>query len=292
MVGAQQQGAGGGHEWGSSLVASVPIRYDGRLADGHKIDMADLAEALAGWNRILVVCGNFAATQRFVKHLDAAEVRAVIREGEGGCYTFTGLVEWIDSSPLVANVVGGLTVTLIGSVLAFACGKYLEMRHLRAIAEQAVKQAGTRDDVMLRRLMDTIDRLIEALQPAARQTVRPIGRSASTMTVPYDATGSLVLDEADAAVMRAETPVEVGPERHFMVRISELDVETGNCRIAADEFGEGRIPGQIADPVLAQPNNAYALALAAQRPLLVRAKPTLRNGEVERLFITDATPQP
>ncbi|MGK7867714.1 hypothetical protein [Falsiroseomonas sp. E2-1-a20] len=272
-----------------AAIATVPIRYDGGMTDSHRIDMADLAEALAGWNRILVVCGNFAATNRVVRHVDAADVRAVLAVPEAGCVTLTGMVAWLNANPLLTTIAGGLVVSLVGWAFSAASGRKDEMRHLRAIAEQALRQAGTRDEVVLGRLMDTLDRLIGGLRPAVRQAVKPVGRSATSLTIAGEGVPPVVIGEAEAEAIRADVPLEVGAQQEFSVSITELDVETGTCRVSF-AGGEGRVSGRITDPVLTQPNNPYALALASRQPLSVLAKPTLRDGELERLFISDTAP--
>jgi hypothetical protein len=51
---------------------------------------------------------------------------------------------------------------------------------------------------------------------------------------------------------------------------------------------EYRLSGEISDPVLHAPNNPYSAALASQTTLEVIAKPELRDGEIEKLYILDA----
>src|SRR5258708_6603111 len=48
-----------------------------------------------------------------------------------------------------------------------------------------------------------------------------------------------------------------------------------------------RVSGEITDPQLHMANNPYSVALATQRWLSVVAKPELREGELERLYISD-----
>lgn len=40
------------------------------------------------------------------------------------------------------------------------------------------------------------------------------------------------------------------------------------------------------------PNNDYALAMAAKQQIIVRAKPTMKDSEIERLFISDIVRRP
>ena len=85
----------------------------------------------------------------------------------------------------------------------------------------------------------------------------------------------------------AEADLDVGAEKDFEVIISELDMDSGACRLTLVDDPDGRVAGKITDPLLASPNNPYALALAGKRAITIRAKPTLKEGEIERLYISD-----
>ena len=57
------------------------------------------------------------------------------------------------------------------------------MRHLKGALDLAIKELGTRDQAVVDRLLGTIDKMADALRPAARQAVAPIGETADTLTV-------------------------------------------------------------------------------------------------------------
>ncbi|SFM24023.1 hypothetical protein SAMN05192568_1023107 [Methylobacterium pseudosasicola] len=86
----------------------------------------------------------------------------------------------------------------------------------------------------------------------------------------------------------ADVPPEITSESDYIVRITELDMETGNCRIAIIGEDDARIAGKIVDPAVAVPNNPYVTAMAACVPLRVRAKALIRDGAIERLYLSDA----
>jgi hypothetical protein len=48
-----------------------------------------------------------------------------------------------------------------------------------------------------------------------------------------------------------------------------------------------RTNGEITDPILLMPNNPYPAALNSHRWLAVVGKPQLKDGEIERLYISD-----
>ena len=116
------------------------------------------------------------------------------------------------------------------------------MRQLRGALDLAIKELGTKDQAIVDRMLSTIDKMADALRPAAKQSVAPIGVSARTLTVsnPSDPThGKTVVDAADkAAILSADKDIAVGPEDTFEVIITELDMESGSCHIALSGLPE------------------------------------------------------
>ena len=279
-----------GPEVSGGLGGPIVIRFDGLDAARHEIELGALAEALRGLSRIIGVAGNFAATQRFVQHKDALAVRVVTRAPERGCFEISVWLEWASQNSLIASTTSGLTVLLIGFIFKRAAGQREEMRQLRGALETAIKELGTRDQSVVDRLLTTVDRMADALRPAARQAVAPIGETAAKMTISSADAGSptVALGSAEKAAISSEEEIEIGPEASYRVRVIELDVELGGCRLIPVGEPEERIPGKITDPALSVPNNIYGLALASQAPITVRAKPALRDGEILRLYISDA----
>jgi hypothetical protein len=273
------------------ILDRITIRFDGRDAEGHQLDMAQLSEALDGLSKIIATCGHFAVTQRYVQHRDAMDVRVLVEEPERGCFSIAAVLEFVEKSPLLSGAIAGLAPPLVCWIFAQLGGKKEEMRHLRAITEQVLRQAGTRDERMLDRLLTTVEKMAASLQPAARQAVVPIGASASTLTV-GDGTTETTIGLAEASIIRSEAPQEVGPEGEYHVLITELDMETGSCRIEFEETYGRRYKGQITDPAYQLPENQYVRAMAAKTWLIVRAKPTLKGGELDKLFISDSQVSP
>lgn len=271
-----------------ALGESIVVRYDGLDADRHEIEMSALADSIKGLARIFAVAGNFAATQRYIQHKDAMAVRVVAAAPRPHCFEFLATIQWASQNPLIATTVGGLFVVLVSWIFKRAAGRREEMKNLRGALETAIKELGTKDQATVDRLLDTVDKMADALRPAAKQAVAPIGESVRTLTITgAKADRPLVVDEAEKAAIVSEVPLEVGEERTYHVLITELDMLSGNCHMSFADEPESKIAGRITDPAFASPNNKYALALAAKQVLAVRAKATLRDGEIDRLHISD-----
>jgi hypothetical protein len=70
-------------------------------------------------------------------------------------------------------------------------------------------------------------------------------------------------------------------------RISVINTKTGHCELTIQGIA-GPVKGKISDPVLRQPKNIYTKALQEHVPLLISAKPVEKDGEIRRLYISDA----
>lgn len=179
-------------------------------------------------------------------------------------------------------------MTLVSYVFSRAAGQKEEMRQLRGALDEAIRMLGTREQSTVDRLLSTIDRMADALRPATRSAVAPIGETASTLSIgaPHGGRQAVIGVPEKEAIISA-SPVEVGEEATFVVTITELDMESGACKVSLPDDPEARITGRITDPAFSVPNNAYALAMAALRPIAVRAKPTTKDGGIDKLFISD-----
>ncbi|MFC4169826.1 DUF7946 domain-containing protein [Teichococcus aestuarii] len=274
-----------------ALTFPVEVRFDGRDTDRHLIDMDELSRSLKGLSRIISAASHFASTHEAAHHRDAMDVRVLVEEARAGCYSFTAIVQLVEASPLLTGVLGTAIPSVAGTIISYIfvrnSGKKEEMKHLRAIAEEAIRQAGNRDDRIVERMLATIDRLADSLRPAARDAVAPVGGSAGQISIAVGA-AKMEVGIPEAEAIRAETPQEVGSESSYTILLTELDMTTGSCRYTDIKSGVARLKGQITDPAVHIPMNAYVSAMASQRPLVVRAKPTLRQGVLDRLFISDA----
>lgn len=270
------------------LGGPIQIRYDGLDADRHEIEMAALAESLRGLNRIISVCSNLVATGRLIQHKDALSVRVIARAPEAHYFEMWAWVQWAGQHPFFSATGATLAAGLITYVFQWAAGQREEMRHLRGALDVAIKELGTRDQAVVDRLLGTIDRMAEALKPAAKQAVAPIGDSVSTLTV-NDASRTHVarIGLPEKKAIMEEEGIQIDDEKEYHVILSELNVESGSCKVRLWDEPEKRYSGRITDPTILMPNNKYVLAMAARESLTVRAKAALKQGEIDELFISD-----
>jgi hypothetical protein len=69
-----------------------------------------------------------------------------------------------------------------------------------------------------------------------------------------------------------------------------MDRENGSCKVELVEQEHGRIIGKITDLEFILANDPYVVAMARKEFIRVRAKPTFKEGEINRLFISNLAP--
>ena len=201
---------------------------------------------------------------------------------EHHCYEVLAVVKSLASSrELWSGVFGALLTTLVQYVLSRRDKD--EMKYL----SEALQQALRNNQATVDKLMDTIDKMADALRPAARQALAPVDRSCKRIDL-Y-ASGEKFA-ELGAEHKRAFADAESVISDHsavFAGLISEFDMTTGACKVTLD--GDiVRIPAQVTDPIFHRPNNPYVEAMAATRALRFVAKAELNaDGEPMKLYISD-----
>jgi hypothetical protein len=267
---------------------TISIRYEGGDAADHAIDLNQLGLSLQGFARILAVCGNFVETGRYNKQFDSLSVRVTATEPERHrCYEVIAHVQsFLISDNFWSGTGGAALAAIIAYVLSQRSGE--EMKHLKDALDRALNQNASISE----KLLATIDKMADALRPAARAATSPIGRTCSSVDL-YAGQGRIVSLDQDAQNRFAQSANSVFQNtRQYQGIISELDLRTGSCKVSIDA-GDQRIQAEITDPIRAVPNNPYALALASQTPIAFLAKAELdEDQEITKLYISDLAAPP
>jgi hypothetical protein len=153
------------------------------------------------------------------------------------------------------------------------------------VAEKAMAEVGHTS----RRAIEAVERIALNNGPAVRLLVTPIGQSCEFMQVGSEDNGAFAIDAEARAAIETSDPYEIGPETIFEILMSEIDLKNRSCkfRLREDDDPEQRYSGEITDPQIALPRNPYSAALDSQRWIHVKGKAQLRDGEIERLYISD-----
>ncbi|WP_166795888.1 hypothetical protein [Methylocella tundrae] len=79
----------------------------------------------------------------------------------------------------------------------------------------------------------------------------------------------------------------VGESREYRVRLEGVFKTNGACRVRLLDLDK-IVVGKITDPSVGSAGNVYTRALNDGAELIVVAKPTMKDGNINRLFISDA----
>lgn len=271
------------------------IRYEGKDAEWHSISLGSLAESLDGFNRIYAVAGHFVSTGQYAKQLQALNAKVYAKEVQPKCFSLMGAVEWASSNGVFSGLGGAVLATIVSVVIGRASGSRDEMKHLRELLEQQLGYNQT----ATQRLLDTVDRLAVALQPAARKSVAPIGETCDRIDLYSGGVLRRSIDIADKEAILSGDEGALTPLAWHSIVISELDKVKRSCKATftsgdgdeVDEDGSARrIPCEITDPAAMLEENPYLRAFVSGRPLMVRAKALIKDGVVAKLFISDSDP--
>ncbi|MFJ5538533.1 DUF7946 domain-containing protein [Vreelandella titanicae] len=269
------------------------IRYEGLDAERHQIDMMSLGESLQGFGRIYSVIGHYAATGQYAKQAQALSVKTYAQEAEAKCFSIIGYI----STAAQAGMFEGSVGALIGAIVTYALGKRNdkseEMRHLRELLEQQMGH----NQKNLDRAMDTIERLTSGLGPSIKKSLSPVGESCSRIDLYANDSKHKSIDLADKEAILSTEDGELLEEREYTVMLTEFDKLYRRCKVhllgddAATDSDEGGLPprinAEITDPAIQFTNNKYSAAVGSDKPIKVKAKALLKDGEITKLFISD-----
>lgn len=262
-----------------SEIALVPIRYDGGDAAHHQIELNVLGESLQGMARILAVTGNFAATGQYAKQYQAMDVKVLVNEPKANCYKLEAVIQFAQQQQLFSGLAAPLIAALVGWIFSRAAGNKQEMKMLKDALDKVLAMQSENQE----RLHGTLEKMADALRPAVRQAIAPIGKSCTSMTVG----GGYVVDEAKAAAIRSAGDIDVGEERVWELTISELDREASSAKVRLVDDDSKRVRAKITDPLGATVPSPYASALATGSLIRVKAKAVMKDGEIDCLYISD-----
>lgn len=272
------------------LFEPIPITYTGLYADAHLVDAQQLGKSLIGISKIANSLCHFYFFEQTTHDPRLYEIRFF-----AGPARANGQIQEIFAI-MNSGVLPLFQPFVIAGAKIFIelATKYLIKRisgqkseatvAIEKMAEVAV-QAQKAQMQNTRWLQKTMEKLLNVNRHSLREVPEPVGKSVRKMSVGIkdDATE---IDEPTAEVLRAKDQMEVGEMGEYVVTMEGVFKTNGACKVKLDNGVI--VAGKITDPVLDQPGNIYTHALDRAEPLLVTAKPTMKDGEINRLFISNA----
>ena len=269
----------------SEQLIEIVIRYDGKDADNHVINLHSLGESIQGAARIISTCAHFLVDFEYVKQMQAHNVLVVAKEPEANCFEISVVIKEALQSNMFSGIGAAALTAIVSYIISKQSNSKEEMKSLKEVALKALEMSIAKDDKTNERLVSTLDKMATGLLPASRKAVSPIGMYCDTLKIGDET--AVPIDKAKKDAILSTSEEEVTRLRQFDVLITELDLENNTGKVRLDGDRERRINAAITDPMINTVDNTYAKALAQGDVISVQAKAAILDGEITRLYISD-----
>ncbi|SAK43665.1 hypothetical protein AWB76_00528 [Caballeronia temeraria] len=280
-------------------LSTISVRYEGKEAASHEIDLNQLGQSIQGLARIFALCSNVLLTGELNTRLETLDVRVVCAPVvEHRCFEVLAMVKSVATSKeLWSGAFGAALAVVVQYVLSRREQdqmKYVNegLKHFHDALQLALRnnQASTESVMNVTgKLVSLIEKLTDVLRPDVRHALSPIDRSCSRIDLYTEGHRLMTLSAdhkhafAGPDAIKSETPVP------YVGVISEFDMATGACKITLD--GEvSRIPAIVIDSAFNRPNNRYVRAMASADSIRFLAEADLDSGgNPVRLYISSSS---
>ncbi|MCS3476259.1 hypothetical protein M2212_003105 [Bradyrhizobium elkanii] len=279
------------------LFEPIPIAYRGLLADHHFVDAQQFGRSLIGATKLANSICHELFWENITHDPRSYHIRFCVGPSrESGLLQEIFAISNSGQLPLYSPIL--ITVAkkfielsikaVIDKVLSRKDGnKAVDRIHELAMAHsefaRQVHEGHMRDKAWLQRMITNMARENRA---SVRQLPDPVGRTVNHMQI-GDSSVATVIDEPAAEVLRSPDTLSLGDKEEYVVRIHGVFKTNGACRVEIlNEPKKKIVSGKIADDELGRSGNIYTRALNEGLAIKVIAQPTIKDGKINRLFIT------
>ena len=291
----------------AGVAGHMDIKYEGGDADRNLIDSLQYSKSLEGSSRLYRLIAHYCLYGEVLTPRQKSSLRCFSAPAEKGSYdtAIAVLTDLTHHYPAFNDIYKKAFDWLVATVMTYVkdslSGKSSVKELVEVIKEQAkdsselnvllangLVRANDNLASLLEKAISSAPLLVEQARPHYRAALTPVGKSCVEMIQFSGKEGQIVITEPDALAIRSDEDLVVGEAGAFTInRVFSLSVNSGSCLVEIDGMG-GTHPGKITDIALSQPNNPYTRALDNHKPFKVRAKPVYKDGDLHKLFITEA----
>ena len=281
----------------------IVLKLEGSIADTHKIDAFQLAETITGFGQ--VIGHSLYLLQRLEvagKRQRVKDLQILAKPPEAGSVELMYVVEAVrDLSPIFIEPFlrhrTELLWRMVGSAFLLNSGRkseamqiaeilieYLESRDEKEAAQRSEERA--KDERVIHNL---IEGNAQRCQGGCKNAVASIGKTSRQLNIPFKS-HNIEINEGDASKIRASAEESIGPEGSFRCLMDGIIEHNRTIKIQIENSPEegNYITANVEDSSFGQTDNPYITALNTKRPIIVNAKPVLKEGEIVRLIISEA----
>lgn len=281
------------------MESTFKVEFHGLDADKHLLDARQFGTALLGIDKIVNV-GLLSLTEgRFPNKGERYPLQIKAGEPlEGSVEIVMKLMENLSVGlPLVHEVINTKASELITHWISwvFKMGSGKEdsadphFIKLMELTEELNRSRAQSDSENRQFFLDVLDRL----SPALKETVSPVGPSASHVTflgrTKSQELISTTVDIPMADTVRTGEKLEIGDIETFHVQVDGLVHHSKQLKVVNPEFDGKFLNCSVQDPIFLESDNVYVRAVSSKGWLEVVAKSSRKkDGSLHSLYIMDA----
>ena len=268
---------------GSMEAQRFVIRFDGADANEHTLGMRQLGQSLIGIERLITV-GLFALeVGRIPRHNESLPLLVRASEPRIGSYEIAAT---LGPAAAFLPLLHEFYLTGATEILwRWMSGALLRMGGRPQESESHFSE--------LIRLLDRVDARKHLEMPEwqrlvtpGRRLVSPVGPSCDRILLPMD--GEMTeIDFPMAEVIRSKDKLEVGDMETFRIKVDGFTHHNRQLKLVHPSEPGRFITGHIRDPAFENAPNIYTDAATRQSWLRVAAKPTMKDGRIQAIYIMD-----
>jgi hypothetical protein len=280
------------------LFDPIPIRYNGFYADQHFVDGQQFGRSILGTSKLSNSICHFIFSGEVTHDPRSYGIRFFVGPAKENGYlqelfafALSGQLPLF--SPLIIHVAKKLTELIFDAVVKEGAGRKDDMRAALAI----ISSMAENDHALAKQLLNgnlqnqhwmqtRIEELTSEGRSALRDATEPVGKSVKTIRF-GEQSDTLTIDEPIAVALRSHGEIAVGDSTTYRVKFEGVFKTSGACRVRLIDH-DIVVPGKVTDPAVARDGNLYTRALADGTELIVMAKAILKDGQITKLFISDA----
>ena len=279
------------------------IRYEGAVADNHRLDLHQLGESLVGIERIITVGLFVLEVGRMPVGRERLnfEIQALIpRRGSFEIQVLLSNV--LAVLPLFQSILGSdarevakVIWRWISGVVSGMAGQgdnssYHFTKMIEVWEGMDIRRHESLDRMDARRHLETLG--WQKLANATKKAVAPIGNSCESMVLQNGIERAEVtdIDFPMATTIRSNAKLEVGDMEKMRIRVDGVTLYNRQLRVVHPDVPGKHLTAHVRDPAFDSTPNIYIDALGSRKVLEVDAKRSVdkRSGDLRQLYIMDA----
>ena len=293
----------------SAIVRPFLVRYEGRDADNGILESTSLSESIAGASGLYNAVAHYCVFGTIPRGRYRKRLTCYARAAQPG--------SWDQAWEIITNAAEvsaalGLTDPVVGyafeRVVDYMKMMWVSPRRSSSIAKEGADGLGSGINIFIQApstlnlnvdngkaqyLQNSLPILAQETRHHGKKLVSPVGKSCDRIIQFPNSMSSSISDLEAQIIRRIQGEKLEEMQEYFVNRINGIDLKSGRCDLeVVIEDNTVSVLGKITDPSLQTPNNVYTKAVNDHSGCLVQAKAVRIDGELKRLYISDAKPIP